>query len=451
MSKQVQVIHFAAFLGTGKYESTTYFIGDEIETAQWKAPPLTYVQTAVLRWLVETETTDIAKITIFGTMAARDKHYKELKEEIRENYPSLLDRMEFYETPAGFNQKEAYKLFEVLQEQLAHKTSEGIAPVVWDLTHGFRAQPALAQMVFNYLKNTPSKVEIYDILYGAFDYDAQENTPLVSLTHLWELNDWAEAFGEFKRTGRTLYLSELIEQTRNRIAKRQNQRDDPRYPKLESLSKALKAWDEAIALNQVTKLIGPKGIVNRLIDELQKEQDEITANAARFIRPLQDQMAKDLESMRTDAQWWEKDGLRAQLELLRWLGEHEQYVQFMTIGREWIVTWAQNLVPNTLNNRGLVERVLPAVEKFHWKREEEVDIKEEEQAVFEVLNTVVQENKIRQAFIKVANLNDIRNRINHGGIHLEGIHKKSAELPKSLKREVEQQLSAMTKLYQQLA
>lgn len=451
MSEQVQAVHFAAFLGTGKYESTTYFIGDEIETAQWTAPPLTYVQTAVLRWLVETETTNIAKITIFGTMAARDRHYKKLKEEVRENYPNLLDRMEFYETPAGFNQKEAYKLFEVLQERLAHKTSEGVAPVVWDLTHGFRAQPALAQMVFNYLKNTPSKVEVYDILYGAFDFDAKENPPLVSLTHLWELNDWAEAFGEFDRTGRTLYLSELIEQTRNRIAKRQNQRNDFRYPKLESLSKALKAWDEAIALNQVTKLIGSKGIVNRLIDELKKEQDEITANAARFIRPLQDQMAKDLESMRTDAQWWEKDGLRAQLELLRWLGEHEQYGQFMTIGREWMVTWAQNLVPNTLTNRGLVERVLPAVEKFHWKREEEVDVKEEEQAVFEVLNTVVQENKVTQAFIKVANLNDIRNLINHAGIHPEGIHKKSAELPKSLKREVEQQLSAMNKLYQQLA
>lgn len=319
-----------AFLGTSKYEPCKY--RSEAAAPPFTSPSVCFVQTAVALKMGS----DFEGATIFATKDAREKNATLLRKEFQQNH---LAEPTVVSVPAGHTQEEIYEIFDALKDHIDEQS-----PVVFDITHGYRSQPILGVMILNYLQSLSSGFELVDLLYGAFDplhYREQgtENTeyPIVSLMPLWELNEWSAAFQNFDKTGNAGLLSKYAERTQRQYMSALGG-PPPERPGLINFAKALQEWQQAIELCAVPQLYARNRYFDLLQHQLDAPWNDFTQELGRFVKPLRERLQQIVEPMYTE-RWDSIDGLRAQLEIMRWMNKYGRHQPFLTMAREWLKTF----------------------------------------------------------------------------------------------------------------
>lgn len=351
--------HLLAFLGTGRYELCRYVIGAE----DWTSPPVRYVQTATALRYHES----LSRLTIFATQKAREAHEAGLRQELAQQR-QLSFSLEFVEVPEGFNEEDAYALFGVLKEHI----DQGPKHLILDMTHGFRAQPMLMLMALHYLQSVDRELEVDDIVYGAFHFDAPKDeqgiaqVELVSLIQLWRLNRWANAFEIFNQTGSVRPLAALASQTQSDYMRVSENRRGP-LPTLKSFALSLNRWQDALEHNAIPHLFGPQGHLPKLVNSLKDTWNPISAELGRFIEPLRVKMLAQLTPFAESAPLASQESLRAQLHFMRWLHRYGHYQSVYTIAREWLTTLIQFAL--AIESRRLADTMSTALTRVEGRAE----------------------------------------------------------------------------------
>lgn len=330
-------MHFFAFLGNGNYEPCFYEF-TEPNDAFTRSALVQFIQTAVAHYYRR----DLQKITIFATVEAQKEHKQSLIDEFKKNQITI--KPNFVLVPSGFDRPGMLSLFEILNE---HLTEDLDLPLVFDLTHGFRSQPALGLMILNYLQSVYPSITVQDILYGAFTFRPRPKdgepalepqvAPVVSLMELWELNEWAAGFRSFQQSGDVAPITSLLAESQNRAYRRLDGTRPSHHPQVKSFSSSLEKWATEVQLCAIPQMFESKGSLDALKQDLDKEWNPFSLELGRFAEPLRLEIKSLIDRFHSD-NYFDIDGLRSQLHLLRWLLDHHRYQQFITIAREWLLT-----------------------------------------------------------------------------------------------------------------
>lgn len=170
-------------LGTGRYREARYqseHHAEDVTTGLFA--------TVLHKWHPE------AKIKILATKAARES---ENGRYLQEHHPDF----ELVDIPEGRNEAEAWALFETLADPAVLPEGER---VIFDITHGLRSLPMLGFLALSYLR-VVRNITIEKVYYGALELTPKGGekplTPVVDLTPLVNLLDWAQAAKRFQDTG----------------------------------------------------------------------------------------------------------------------------------------------------------------------------------------------------------------------------------------------------------
>ncbi|MFC6619298.1 TIGR02221 family CRISPR-associated protein [Deinococcus radiophilus] len=123
---------------------------------------------------------------------------------VRAHHPEF----EFVPIPEGRDEAEAWRLFQVIAE-----TIPASSRVIFDITHGLRSLPMLGFLALSYLR-VVKDIQVERVLYGALELTPREEgalTPVIDLTPLVMLLDWAQASEEFLRTGDARPMTALMD------------------------------------------------------------------------------------------------------------------------------------------------------------------------------------------------------------------------------------------------
>ena len=317
-------MHLFGFLGMSNYVPCAYL-------APWQeehSPPVTYVQTASA--LALQERAPIEEISILCTVESRDKHARGLRQEF-EAYDLEVTRV--VEVPSELGRQGVLELFDRLADILPGDSKR----LAFDMTHGFRAQPAVAMLFLNYLQAVDPEVEIAHLLYGAFER-GQRQAPLVDLIDLWALRDWGYGFLSFHRTGDTSELHTMTQRAQDDYCRSGHvPRVAGHIPELGSFAGRLKELHHHASLNRVPGLFGEDGLLQAMHNEVARDWNPISEEVGRFVAPLREQLREQLEVFLVD-EWHSLEGLGAQLRWIDWLRQHGSYQEALTIAREWSIT-----------------------------------------------------------------------------------------------------------------
>lgn len=388
-------MHLFGFLGMSNYVPCAYL-------APWQeehSPPVTYVQTASA--LALQERAPIEEISILCTVESRDKHARGLRQEF-EAYDLEVTRV--VEVPSELGRQGVLELFDRLADILPGDSKR----LAFDMTHGFRAQPAVAMLFLNYLQAVDPEVEIAHLLYGAFER-GQRQAPLVDLIDLWALRDWGYGFLSFHRTGDTSKLHTMTQRAQDDYCRSGHVPSGGSYPELGSFAGRLKELHHHASLNRVPGLFGEDGLLQAMHNEVARDWNPISEEVGRFVAPLREQLREQLEVFLVD-EWHSLEGLGAQLRWIDWLRQHGSYQEALTIAREWSIT---------LLARGISGRESPEAranaEKLHGELASPKKPDEYSPILVRLLKLFGEE------FGKDANrITSMRNKINHAFMPLGG-------------------------------
>lgn len=188
-----------SFLGTGRYEQTTYALGGRQATTE--------LFTLALPELLGEE---LSAIHVFETQEARSKHGSTLD---RASLPIPLER---HAIPSGASEGELWTIFETIVAAVPND-----ARVAFDITHCFRSVPLLALLAIAHLR-VVKNVELRHLLYGAWEArERNENrAPVFDLTPMASLLDWLLAADRFRSSLDASKLSEMLKSIQGNLRRR---------------------------------------------------------------------------------------------------------------------------------------------------------------------------------------------------------------------------------------
>lgn len=328
-------MHFFSFLGTGRYQPCAYLSAHQ----DAPSPEVTYVQSASALSL-----SSLSRVTLFCTEQARQTHGEGVLGEFADHdLPSPV----LIEVPSRFDKGGMIKLFEVLVEHLKPSSAQDDTEhlLAFDMTHGFRAQPAVALLVLDYLQAVYPQTQVKHLLYGAWE-PGQAEAPLVDLSELWQLREWAAGFRDFHRLGSVQRLMELSRQAQSDYFQSPRSKKGIDKPTLGKWVKSLQTFEMHNSLNAIPGLLGDgssPSSISELLGFAESDWNPISQEVGRFVAPLKEMLKQTLEPMRAD-RWDSHQGLEAQLAWLTWLNDHGRYQQALTVGREWAITFIQQML-----------------------------------------------------------------------------------------------------------
>jgi CRISPR-associated DxTHG motif protein len=383
----------------GKYpRETTYCYGGETYAGR--------VFAEALRQFV-----DYDEILVFTTDVAAETTWPVLEE--------LGDpRIRAVPIPTGNDADELWTLFDCLTQEVADGDT-----VIFDITHGLRSIPFLVFLAAAYLKEARD-VTIEKIFYGA--YELGQPAPVIELSRFVGLLDWTTATNQFIETGDARQLVGLLETAHNLPWRQQNH-----YERSELPSQLKVMGGRLRALSQALRLARPEEVMSTAA-ELGERLERVRSEVERWAKPfsvLLDRTERDYSMLAMQGDPRSPDhiatGLSVQRELVRWYVVRRQYVQAITLAREWLVSYtAFALGWNLINDRGMVESALYAgAEAYKGKKPLPVVLKALAQA---------------EALVKLWNdIPDLRNDIAHVGMRpqprpVDSIIKAAQSLPEQL-------------------
>ncbi|MFQ3620262.1 MAG: TIGR02221 family CRISPR-associated protein [Spirochaetales bacterium] len=208
--------HLLSFLGTGNYEPCKYQFKGKSSSV------VTYIQLAFLELLEELHS-DKAKVSIFLTKKAREKHWESLPnysyshyglaQYIQKQYPTLC--IEAVDIPEGGSPEELWQIFSTIFECIQESET-----LYADITHSFRSLPMFGLVLLNYARMLKN-IRVGGIYYGAFEAlgsPAQINAvppeqriaPVFDLTSVYSLMEWNTAVNLFLQAGRAEELAQIV-------------------------------------------------------------------------------------------------------------------------------------------------------------------------------------------------------------------------------------------------
>ncbi len=311
------------FLGTGKYSFTVYvWQGQEYGSRFAPAASCHFLQPEGL--------------IVFLTEEARQQHYADLCQALPEGL-----EVQPIAIPPGRNEEELWEIF--AQVSGAVRPGEEVA---FDITHGLRSLPMVGLLVAAFLRmglNVPLRA----VLYGAYEVRQPRGeadcTPMFDLSPMLSLLEWAAAAERFNRTGDARLLAGLLEGEHRALAKKA-QGDRVQLATLRRLSNLAGALKD---ISQSLRLIRPQRAMEKIAGLarcLAEAQPALAyAPAARPFTLLLEGVQQAYQPLGlSNPAAPEEAGLAlaTQKAMIRWYLEREQWVQAVTLAREWLVSWA---------------------------------------------------------------------------------------------------------------
>ncbi|GIW83415.1 MAG: hypothetical protein KatS3mg105_5222 [Gemmatales bacterium] len=281
------------FLGINNYSATRYKWGDESSIMDTRLFPV-----ALVEWLQPDE------VLVFLTKQAQE----------HQNWKELSDKIDATPVPiaSGASESELWQIFDAIVDRVDEADD-----LVIDITHGFRSLPLLGLLVAAYLRHV-KQARVMHLVYGAFEARDRETnvSPVFELTPFVGLFDWIVAADHFQRTGFGVPLAELMRNATGKVA-------------------ALR--DNILELSDCLQLLRPLDVIessSRLRDTIKSAATEIAADVPPLEEML-DHVAKSYGAFSADSQN-PVEVLEAQLRMVEWCAQQQQFVQALALAREWL-------------------------------------------------------------------------------------------------------------------
>jgi len=291
----------------------------------------------VQRALLDLDPT-ITSIVLFGTSAVRARWI--------ENGLArrLLGReFQFADLPDGATTEDRWEIFHRVARALRADPIEGLEDqepdqIVFDITHGFRLQPMLGLAALAFVRSDESRdgdpVTPVRITYGAFEArnSATNTTPIWDLTEILIAHEWNSAFDAFLKYGRADEVHRLAMDTA-----RQHRHDPASQKALETFAKRARRFADDLALARISAVF--KDSADALREAIRD------AGLARWMTRLPvlespiTTLEQRLRRLRS-ADVVSRDGLRAQVALIRTQFETHQFASTAVSIREGLVDLA---------------------------------------------------------------------------------------------------------------
>ncbi|HLI49719.1 MAG TPA: TIGR02221 family CRISPR-associated protein [Chthonomonas sp.] len=385
-----------SFLGMGNYDEVEYTWGDS--TYRTRLFPA-----AVAHWIRPD------RLYVLLTDEARDSsNWVSLQEELK------AQQIEYQEVsiPSGRSESELWEIFEQLVG-LPQEDDE----IILDITHGFRSLPALALLAMVYLRIV-KQVNLLHILYGAYEA-RQPNSDLVptfDLTPFVTLLEWASAADQFLNTGNSTVLGKLFTERHNALWRRRE--GQPKA--LQRLGNSLTTLSEIIASLRAREVPTAAHNLVSALEEAEKEKEvrtylppavPILENVRQAYEPFAVGVGADDLEKPDDI----RSHLRVQWELLREYIRWKQWVQAVTLAREWVVTLAcWRCGSKSFLDVGVRERIANELESSvrKFSKQSEADEKPKQ----DVDLTRLDEAEKKELMDAWARIGQLRNDIAHCGM-----------------------------------
>lgn len=325
-----------SFLGTGKYEETTYsFQGSTCQTQ--------YVTHALAELFRPKE------IRLIATEEAWKQHGDRLAQVLRDFKHPASERVH---VPTGGEPEQLWQLFAAIVDVI--RTSDG--PVLLDITHGFRMQPFFAAACIEYVQSVLPNPPQIRVVYGEFRGPDKES-PIWELTPFLEVLSWSRTLMMFLRTGQA---DDVVAPTKalGRELSRQwamsGRQGSP--PQLRELAQALQAFgNDFTTIRTGALLIGEEKkqpSAQWLWDAIERTKGEVSRHLPALALVL-DQVQAMVKPLRTNGDRLSRpNGQRALIALAKLYQKMGRYSEAISILREgWITLGA----PETCDMPGTTE------------------------------------------------------------------------------------------------
>lgn len=306
------------FLGTGNYQSTTYvWDGKECTTEFAPVASCHFLQPQ--------------QLIIFVTSDARGTHLGKLTSQLPEGVSVVA-----LDIPTGQNEKELWEIFSAVAGTVSPKEE-----VAFDITHGLRSFPLIGLLAAAFLRSG-FNVKVQAVLYGGYDVrDKSANrTPMFDLTPMLTLLEWAVAADRFNRTGDSRYLASIIKEFRPRLAQVAKDSNLP----LDDVGGLGNLAGALTSISHSLQLIRPRDIaeqIARLPNTIENAKPAL--EWAVDVSPLSLLLGQIVENYTPlgleDPYEKPREFLHQQRRLIDFYIQREQWVQAITLAREWMVNW----------------------------------------------------------------------------------------------------------------
>jgi len=311
-----------SFLGTGRYERAAYTWTDPSgETHTWAS---CYAAVAVTHFLRP------ERLVVLATPEAQDAHLATLRAE-------LDDSMEVHvvDIPHGRTGEELWAIFAAIADQVPQGGEAAL-----DVTHGFRSLPMVAILAAGYLRAARA-ARVLHVLYGS--WDAREpaeipgdppRTPVLELTPMFALSEWAVAADRFVRSGDSRDLASLLREA----SPSQTGSSDPHGRRRALLAKALRETSLALALTQPLRAMRSAHMLSVRLREMEGRYGPQAAPFVEILEQVRETYTPLALPEPRDVQECVRN-LAIQRHLVRWYLDRELYVQAASLAREWVISW----------------------------------------------------------------------------------------------------------------
>lgn len=297
-----------SFVGTGNLKETTYYLGDRKKRTA-------FIQEALCDFF------PVDSVVLFTTPAALKKNYPAIS--------GLVPDAKAIHIPDGRNEKELWKIFSLVEEQVAPRDE-----IIFDITHGFRSLPFIAFLSSAYLREI-KMATLHSVVYGAFEAQDDAGTPVFDLTPFVGILDWMGGVRSFMSHSDAAPLQALIRGVVASAHKDSTRKEKPL--KISGFANQLESFTLAARLSQPIEAIEVAG---KIIETLPTAVDEV-AHFTPPLGPVLDQIegisafaAPSTES----TSGLSIEHLHAQRELIRYQVERGLYMQAVSLAREWMVS-----------------------------------------------------------------------------------------------------------------
>ena len=303
--------------------------------------------------------------------------------------------------PEGESENQLWQIFNTVVNEIQDGDR-----VLFDITHGFRSLPFLTFLALAYVRNVKSNVEIERVVYGAYEAVERDNPckPVFDLTPFIGLLDWIGAVSVFQQTGNAQPIANLVADAQNLPYKLGLSGNLPTH--LKNMAGRLGDLSDALLTNRI---LAAQAAAAELITQLDEAKQEV-ANWVQPFDVLLDQMQGTyqpiaLQNPETPEKRWES--LIGQYQQIRWYIQNQQYLQAITLAREWLISWGcYQLNKNWISKSERYEVELMLGECGRAKREKR-----------DLPNRPISNVKHGAKSIKLFNdLHDLRNDLAHCGM-----------------------------------
>jgi len=382
------------FLGTGNYRETIY-------TWQGKEKRASFAPLASIEFLRP------AALSVFLTEEAE----QEIFPAFRAALPGDIE-VETVSIPLGRDDRELWNIFASIGRSVKEKEE-----VAFDITHGLRSFQVSALLAAAFLRSG-LHIHLQAVLYGAYDVRDQSaspsRTPMFDLSPMIALLDWSAAADRFNRTGDARFLAELLEEQKKEMAQSKGGAPERRRQvfQLGKLASTLRD------ISQSLRLIRPEQAMQQ-IDGLEARVEqalpalEQTADAQPFSLLLNRVLEtyNPLAHASPTAPEHLKEGLAVERRMIHWYSERQQWVQAVSLAREWLLSWVMSGLGitglNVLSARQRIEQVVGSEAREYRQAKQSGKVY---QPVF--LGNITDIETVLDLWLR---LTEVRNDIDHAG------------------------------------